>query len=133
MPEYQTVEIPRGQFIGWGRRGQVVSVKVVSFDPVGGTDFNKKTCPQLVGTLLEAADSYRDRGATSLRIDAGELVTITAGIYSLKMGLLAADPKPGDFVRMEYVDDHQVADGTAKDIKVQIARGAGQAVTADDV
>lgn len=134
MPDYKTVEVPRGTFIGWGLKpGQVVSVKVVSFDPTGGSDANDKPCPQLVGTLLEAADSYRDQGTTLQRIDAGEMVTVTAGIANLKAGLLAADPKPGDYVRMEFVDTYKTTKGTGKEIKVQIARGEPGAVSEDDV
>jgi hypothetical protein len=122
MPEFQDVDIPQGAFIGWGKQGQTVTVTVASFDPTGGSDFNNNPCPLLVGTLTEAADNYRDQGTTHEQLDAGELVTITAGQANLKRGLLAADPKPGDIVRMIFTDTYKTASGTGKTIKVQIAR-----------
>jgi hypothetical protein len=133
MPEFQDVDVPRGRFIGWGKVGQTITVKVASYDPTGGSDANGKVCPQMVGTLTEAADNYRDRGTTLEQLDAGELVTVTAGIANLKAGLLAADPKPGDLVRMEFIDTYKTANGTGKSIKIQIARGAANAVSADDL
>lgn len=133
MPEFQDIEVARGRYIGWGRQGQTVTVRVDSYDPVGGTDANDRPCPQLVGTLTEAADNYRERGTVHERLDTGELVTVTAGIANLKAGLLAADPHPGDLVRMEFADTYKTAKGTGKVIKVQIARGNPAAVTADDI
>lgn len=133
MTEFTKVEVPRGQFIGWGPKpGQVVTVKVTSFDPTGGSDANDKPCPQMVGTLIGEADSYRDQGATKTHLPDGELVTVTAGIANLKAGLAAADPKPGDTVRMDFNDTYKTAKGTGKVIEVSIAR-ASQSVTADDI
>lgn len=133
MTEFTKVEVARGDFIGWAPKPpQTVIVKVQSFDPLGGTDANDKPCPQLVGTLTEACKSYRDQGATVRDLAAGDLVTVTAGVANLKAGLLAADPKPGDVVKMDFNDTYKTAKGTGKVIEVLIAR-ASQAVSADDV
>jgi hypothetical protein len=133
MTEFTKVEVARGDFIGWAPKPpQTVIVKVQSFDPLGGTDANDKPCPQMVGTLTEDTKSYRDNGATVRDLKAGDLVTVTAGIANLKAGLLAADPKPGDIVKMDFNDVYKTAKGTGKVIDVLIAR-ASQAVTADDV
>ncbi len=135
MTEFTKVEVPRGEFIGWGAKpGQTVIVKVISFDPEGGTtgNTNPKVCPQMVGTLVEDAVSYRDNGATKRDLKAGELVTVTCGIADLKAGTLAADPKPGDIVKMDFNDVYESRNGKGKRIDVLIAR-ASQAVSADDV
>lgn len=122
--EFVKVEIPQGTFIGWGKKGQIVTVKVASFDPTGGTDFGGKPCPLLVGELVEACDNYKDKGTTLERLNAGELVSVTAGQANLKRGLLAADPTPGDVVRMSFTDTYKTANGEGKVIEVAIARGA---------
>jgi len=137
MPEFQKIEIPQGTFIGWGRKGQQVTVKVLSFDPTGGTDFNQKTCPQMIGELAADCTNYKDKGMTEETLRAGEMVTVTAGVANLKRGLLAADPHPGDLVRMTFADTYKTANGDGKVIDVEIARGAGapaaSGVAADDV
>lgn len=131
-PEFTKVEVPQGRFIGWGKKGQSVTVKVMTYDPNGGKDFNGNICPQMVGTLTEEADNYRDKGTTHERLPAGELVTVTAGVANLKRGLQAADPHPGDLVRMTFTDTYKTANGDGKVIEVQIAR-ASLAVSAEDV
>src|SRR5690554_1006605 len=100
--EFEKVEVPVGRYIGWGRKGQQVTIKVLSFDPNGGKDYNGNVCPQLVGTLVEPAETYSARGASRDELPAGELVTVTASIVNLKRGLLAANPQPGDIVQMTY-------------------------------
>lgn len=133
MTEFTKVEVARGDFIGWASKPpQTVIVKVQSFDPLGGTDANDKPCPQLVGTLTEDTVSYRNQGTEKRDVKAGDLVTVTAGIANLKAGLLAADPKPGDVVKMDFNDTYKTAKGTGKVIEVLIAR-ASLAVSADDV
>lgn len=132
MTEWNTVEIPRGTFISFGKVGQVVTVKVVSFDATGGRDFNDGICPQLVGTLEEDADNYREKGTVHETLKAGTLVTINAGLYDLRKGLMIADPKSGDLVRMSYEDDEKVDKGTVKRVKVEHAR-AGATDEPDDL
>jgi hypothetical protein len=128
MPEFQKIEIPQGTFIGWGRKGQQVTVKVASFDPTGGKDFNGATCPQMIGTLTDDCTNYKDKGATEETLKAGEMVTVTAGVANLKRGLLAADPTPGDIVRMTFSDTYKTANGDGKVIDVEIARGSTPAI-----
>lgn len=134
--DFQDVEVPRGRFIGWGNKPpQKVTVKVISFDPTGGTDFNGNICPLMLGNLVEACDNYRDKGAVKERLDADELVSVKGATANLKAGLLAADPKPGDVVQMDFTDTYKTSNGTGKTIDVRIARGAGnqQSVSAGDV
>lgn len=133
MAEFKTIDVPTGRFISWGKLDQCVTVKVVSYDPVGGRDFQNNICPQLIGTLTEDADNYRDKGAVHERLPAGEMVTVNGGVANLKKGLLLADPKPGDLVRMTYVDTYKTAQGDGKVIKVEHARGEPGAVSADDL
>lgn len=133
MPEpFQTIEVPAGLFISWGRKGQQVTVRAVSFDATGGEDLNGKVCPQLVGELTEDCDNYRDRGASHERLSAGEMVTIQGNVANLKKGLLIADPHPGDLVRMTFADTYKTAKGEGKVIKVEIARASG-AVSEEDL
>ena len=134
MPEFEKVEIPRGKFIGWAKKPpQLVTIKVMSFDPTGGTDGNGRICPQMIGTLTEACDNYREAGTVKERLEADELVTLQAGIVNLKKGLLQADPKPGDIVRMDFNDTYPTTNGNpGKVIEVLIARAA-QTVKASDI
>jgi hypothetical protein len=134
MPEFTKVDVPNGRFIGFAAKGQVVTVKVQSYDPNGATDFNGNVCPRLDGVLTEDCDNYTDlRNIPKLeRLKAGELVQVTAGLTNLRRGLNAAEPKPGDLVRMSFTDTYKTANGDGKVIEVQIAR-AEHSVTADDV
>jgi hypothetical protein len=137
MPEFTKVEVPRGQFWGWAvKPPQEVTVKAVSYDPTGGTDANDKPVPRLIGTLLEPTTSYRDKGTTPVKMDAGELVTIEGGVANVKSGLLAADPQPGDIVKLVFSDTYDTTKGgkgSGKQIDVFIARGSSGAVSEDDV
>lgn len=137
MAEFQKVEVPVGRFIGWGpAKGpsdppQTVTVNVLDFDPTGGRDFNDQPCPQLVGTLVDDCDNYRDKGTTHERIKAGELVNVTGATANLRKGLLIADPKRGDLVRMTYNDTYEAAKGQGKVVQVEVARGAGSDASAE--
>jgi hypothetical protein len=133
MPEFTTIEVPTGKFISWGKLAQQVTVRTVAFDPVGGRDFNNNICPQLIGTLTEDCDNYRERGTVHERLRAGEMVTVNGGVANLKKGLLMADPKPGDLVRLTFADTYKTAQGDGKVIKVEHAPGEPGAVTEDDL
>lgn len=133
MTDFRTIDVPSGRFISWGKLGQQVTVRVVSFDPVGGRDFQNNICPQLIGTLVHDCDNYRDKGAIHERLPAGEMVTVNGGIANLKRGLLLADPTPGDLVRMTYNDTYKTAQGDGKIIQVEHAHGTPAVVTADDI
>lgn len=124
MTQWQTVEVPRGDFIGWGKVGQQITVAVASFSVAGGRDFNDEPCPELVGSLTEDADNYREKGTKHEHLKAGTMVVLKGGQASLKRALQAADPKKGDLVRITYTADVKVDKGTAKDFTVEIAPGA---------
>lgn len=127
MTNWEDIEVPQGTFIGWGKIGQTVTGKVLSFSSEGGTDFNGNPCPQLVVELAEQADNYKDKGATHETIAAGELVTITAGLANLKRSLNAASLNPGDLVKITFDDTYKTPSGEGKSFKVQVARGAAVA------
>jgi hypothetical protein len=123
MPDqFTTIEVPTGLFISWGKLGQTVTVRTVSFDPTGGRDFNNNVCPQLIGTLTEDCDNYREKGTQHERLRAGEMVTVNGGVANLKKGLLLCDPKVGDLVRLTYADTYKTAQGDGKVIKVEHAK-----------
>lgn len=135
MTEFTKVELPKGRFIGWGRKGQQLTVKVLSFELEGGRDFHGKPCPRLTGTLVEDCDNYRDLRSVEVtheRLKAEEIVNIEGSTANLKRGLMAADPKPGDIVRLTFSDTYQTDNGPGKVIDVEIARAA-QTVKASDI
>jgi hypothetical protein len=122
MPDqFRTIDVPTGLFISWGKLGQQVTLRVVSFDPTGGRDVNDKVCPQLIGTLTEACDNYREHGTVHERVAEGEMVTVNAAVANLKKGLLICDPKKGDLVRLTFADTYKTAKGDGKVIKVEHA------------
>lgn len=131
---WEDVEVPVGTFIGWSAKpGQVITLKVHDYSPQGGTDFNENPCPRVVGELTVAATTYKDKGATAVELDAGEMVTINAGQANLARNIRAADPAAGDLLRITF---HDLEKGTKGDIKVfkcQIQRGAGRTQTDGDL
>lgn len=125
MPEWKKVPVPQGRFIGWGQKGQSVTIDVLDFDPTGGSDFNGNSCPQLTGTLVEDCDNYTDKGTKKERLKAGEMVVVTCGQANLRKGILICDPKRGDLVRLTFTDTYQTGKGDGKVIEVEHAPGAG--------
>lgn len=134
MPRYKTVDTA-SSFIGWGKLGQEVELKVLTFEPTGGKDFNGKACPRVVGTLVEDCDNYKDLRGDKKRVQlkAGEQVTVEGGVENLRKGLLQADPQRGDFLRLSFVDTYETDRGDGKVIKVEHAKGEAGAVSADDI
>lgn len=127
MIEWETIEVPRGAYIGWGNTtGQHVTGKVVEYSPDGGTDFAGKPCPSIAIELTDTAASFtKDGGRTDH--PAGELVQLNAGQVSLKRALRAADPAPGDLVKITLENLVKTANGTVKEMGIKIARGGGGA------
>lgn len=124
--DFTPVEVPSGTFIGWGPNpGQSVTIDVVSYAPGGGTDFNQNPCPQIVGVLTADCATYKDKGATKERVTAGTMVTINAGQANLRRNVLAADPQPGDIIRLTFESTTPGAKGDIKLFKAEVARGAG--------
>jgi hypothetical protein len=127
MPEWEDVEVPRGAYISWGLKvGQHVTGKVIEYSVSGGTDFNGDSCPSIAIELTESAVSVNKAGDRTNH-DAGELVQLNAGQVSLKRALRAADPSPGDLVKIS-LDNILVGKGQkggdVKEFGIKIARGA---------
>ena len=122
---WETVEVPRGAYIGWGsKKGQHITGKVMDYSPEGGTDFNQNPCPSATIELTEAGASFNKDGDRT-DFPAGELVQLNAGQVSLKRALRAADPKAGDLVKITLVNLAKTDKGSVKEFDIKIARGAG--------
>ena len=127
MPEWEEIEVPRGAYISWGTKaGQFVTGRVIDYNVTGGNDFNEQPCPQVAIELTEPAASINKEGVRT-DFGAGELVQLNAGQVSLKRALRAADPSPGDLVKITLSDLVKTAKGTVKEFSIQIARGASPA------
>jgi hypothetical protein len=125
MTTWETVEVPRGAYIGWGsKKGQHVTGKVLDYQPEGGTDFNQAPCPSATIELTESAASFNKDGDRSEH-EAGSLVQLNAGQVSLKRALRAADPAPGDLIKITLVNLAKTDKGSVKEFDIKIARGAG--------
>lgn len=123
--QWEDVDVPRGAYISWGEHvGQHVTGKVLEFSPAGGTDFNNNPCPQLSVELIEPAASINKQGQRT-DFPAGELVVLNCGLVSLKRAVKAADPNPGDLVKITLSELVKVPNGTVKQFDIKIARGAG--------
>lgn len=123
-PQWTEVDVPRGAYISWGTKaGQHVTGRVVDYQPTGGNDFNDEPCPQIAIELTEPAASINKDGERT-NFDAGELIQLNAGQVSLKRALRAADPSPGDLVKITLSDLVKTARGTVKEFSIKIARDA---------
>lgn len=137
MTTWETVEVPRGAYIGWGtKKGQHVTGKVLDYSPDGGSDFNGNPCPTLSVELTEDAASFNKDGDRSDH-KAGEIVQLNAGQVSLKRALRAADPNTGDLVKITLENLAKTDRGTVKEFGIKIARSAAKPkpdlkVVADD-
>lgn len=127
MTNWETVEVPRGAYLGWGAKpGQHVTGKVVDYSENGGTNFAGEPCPSATIELTEPAASFNKDGDRT-DFPAGEMIQLNAGQVSLKRALRAADPKPGDLVKIELTNLAKTANGSVKEFSIKIARGAGGA------
>lgn len=123
--KFETVAVPAGAFIGWHEQpGQVVTGKVLSYDPVGGQDFNGATCPLLELELIEPCASFNKAGEQA-NFSAGEVVSITCGLANLKAGIRATNPARGDILRITRTENARSSKGNmVKVFGLEIARGA---------
>jgi hypothetical protein len=127
MTDWEEITVPKGAYIGWGNKpGQHVTGKVLEFSHDGGTDFAGNRCPSIAIELTEKAASINKDGDRT-DYDAGEIVQLNAGQVSLKRALRAADPSPGDLVKITLDNLVKTANGTVKEFGIKIARGAGAA------
>lgn len=126
QPQWEEIIVPRGAYIGWGTKpGQHVTGRVTDYQPAGGQDFNGEPCPQISIELTEKAASFNKDGERS-DFDAGELVVLNAGQVSLRRALRAADPSPGDLIKVIMSNLGKTAKGNpVKEFDIKIARGAG--------
>ncbi|UGU31381.1 hypothetical protein LT350_33715 [Mycolicibacterium smegmatis] len=126
MTNWEEIDVPRGAYIGWGNNaGQHVTGKVLEFAPTGGSDFNGNPCPQLAVELIEPAESYNKAGQRTEH-GVGDIVQLTCGQVSLKRAVMAADPNPGDLVKITLDGIVNLQGGnTVKEFGIKIARGAG--------
>lgn len=127
MTNWETVEVPRGAYIGWGNKaGQHVTGRVIDYNLDGGTDYDGNPCPSIAIELTEPAASFNKAGERS-DIDAGDIVQLNAGQVSLKRALRAADPAPGDLVKISLDNIAALKGGkTVKEFGIKIARGAAK-------
>jgi hypothetical protein len=124
MTDWEEVEVPRGAYISWGAKtGQHVTGKVLEYSLDGGTDFSGNRCPSITIELTEKAASINKDGERT-DFDDGEIVQLNAGQVSLKRALRAADPSPGDLVKITLENLAKTSNGTVKEFGIKIARGA---------
>ena len=125
MTDWEDITVPKGAYISWGNKpGQHVTGKVLEFSHDGGTDFAGNRCPTVAIELTEDAASVNKEGDRT-DYPAGEIVQLNAGQVSLKRALRAADPNPGDLVKITLENLVKTANGTVKEFGIEIARGAG--------
>src|SRR4051794_14096427 len=116
QPNWETVEVPRGAFLGWGDKvGQHVTGYVLEYDVEGGTDYYNKVCPRIDIELVEPAASFNKEGDRT-DYPAGEFVVLNAGLVSLKRALRAADPHSGDLIKIVLSNLVKTANGTVKEM-----------------
>lgn len=137
MPKYRTVETA-STFIGWGKLDQSVELEVKTFEPAGATDPNGNKVPRVVGTLVADADNYKNLSGDMERIKlrSGEQVTVDGTVENLRRGLLLAEPKRGDFLRLTFVDTYDTGrrgESKGKVIKVEHAPAEEGGVKEDDL
>jgi hypothetical protein len=125
MTDWEEISVPKGAYIGWGSKpSQHVTGKVLEFSHDGGTDFAGNRCPSIAIELTEKAASVNKDGDRT-DYDIGEIVQLNAGQVSLKRALRAADPSPGDLVKITLENLVKTPNGIVKEFGIKIARGAG--------
>ncbi|KQH75839.1 hypothetical protein AO501_12380 [Mycobacterium gordonae] len=125
MIDWEEVNVPRGAYISWGQEiGQHVTGRVLEYGIDTGKDFNGKVCPSIMIELIEPADSIGSKGRS--RHDAGEVVQLDVAQESLKRALHAADPAPGDLVKITLENLVSRPNGVGKEFGIKIARQAAQ-------
>lgn len=131
MTNWENIEVPAGSYIGWGTEpGQTVIGKVLGFNMTGGTDFSGAPCPELQLELIEPGYSM-SKDNQRFDYQAGQLVNINAGGANLKRGVTAAQPAPGDLIKIELEKLEPLSGGrSVKVFAISIARGAGKATAA---
>ena len=135
--DWETVDVPAGKFIGWGNKaGQFVEGEVYSYSASDGKDFNGMPCPRIDVMLSKPAASFNKKNERT-DVDAGELVSLTAGQANLKRALIHANLSSGDQVRIELSGFTEVDKGTVKMFDVKVRRATtetkSEALSDDEV
>lgn len=133
MTVWEEVVVPRGAYISWGQEaGQHVTGRVLEYGPDTGQDFNGKVCPSITIELTEPADSISGKGQA--RHDEGEVVQLDVAQESMKRALRAANPSPGDLIKITLENLTKRPNGVSKEFGVKIARQSSEveAVDLDD-
>jgi hypothetical protein len=120
---WETVEVPRGSYIGWGvKPGQQVTGRIVDYDPTGATDFAGEPVPHLEVELTEACESYTKTG-DRFDFGPGELVALSCSQAQLKRIIRKAELKIGMMVRITLTGQVKSASGnTVKEFSVELDR-----------
>lgn len=106
--------LPSGDYFKFEEPGDAVVGDVIGIGI--GEDFNGNPAPQVV-----------------VRQDDGQDVTVTAGQAQLKAKLMAARPKVGDRIKMEYTQKEQRAGGkTLKHFDVVVKEGGAKAPVTEE-
>ncbi|OBI95019.1 hypothetical protein [Mycobacterium asiaticum] len=125
MIDWEEITVPHGAYISWGQEiGQHVTGRVLEYGIDTGQDFNGKVCPSITIELVEPADSINSKGRS--RHDEGEVVQLDVAQESLKRALRAADPSPGDLVKITLEKLVRRPNGIGKEFGIKIARQAAQ-------
>jgi hypothetical protein len=131
MTVWEEVVVPRGAYISWGQQtGQNVTGRVLEYGIDTGEDFNGMSCPSITIELTEPADSINSKG-DRVAHDEGEVVQLDVAQESLKRALRAADPSPGDLVKITLENLVKRPNGIGKEFGIKIARRAATADVVD--
>jgi hypothetical protein len=130
---WEEVEVPRGQYVGWGNTpGQFVEGAVIVNNPTGATEPLKEgqvtavPCPLLEIELTKPAASF-DRALARTDYAAGERVCLSVSQKQLQRAVQMANMAPGDLVRIELKETEPTGHGTVKIFKILVDRGAAKA------
>lgn len=124
--DWESVSAPRGDFYGWGEKvGQKLIGKVVHLDLSGGSDVNGNPCPELTVETTEQTHSLKKKEWVTY--EAGTVVKVTCGLYSLKEGVPAAKLNVDDLVKLELTELRPTAKSPQKIIDIAVRRNSAPA------
>lgn len=118
MPQWESVTPSRDQrFYGWSYDiGQTLIGKVVS------TATTPEGYPEIVLEVTEPTRSFAEKKNEWTDIAVGHRVVLTCRLSNLRKGILRADPKAGDMLRIELESLFETPKGQSKIFDIKIAR-----------
>lgn len=125
--EWESVRVPgsNSPFIGWGiKPGQHVTGKVLSYGDRSGRTQKNDPVPQIEVELIEPAASF-NKFQERTDYEAGTEVKLTASQKNLERNLIAAQPRPGDLIKITLEKLVPSGEGQAKLFDVKIKRNSG--------